>query len=239
MDEKLKKDYIATIGVDVSTIKIPIEKKLPKKNDIVTLTVWDLAGQDHFRNIRQTFYLGANLGILIFDVTRRETFDHLDKWIAEVEGLITNQIPFFLVSNKIDLPDRAISKEEMDEYAKKHDEIILTHQTSALTGSGIRDLFHGCAEIVYNGEKALQSSDKKESTKKAKKTAKSSSKKTTKKSSKKTTKKKATKKTTTKSPSKKTTKKETPKKPAKKSSKKTTTKSSSKKKKAGKKTTKK
>lgn len=213
MDEKLKKDYIATIGVDVSTIKIPIEKKSSKKNELVTLTVWDLAGQDHFRNIRQTFYLGANLGILIFDVTRRETFDHLDNWVEEVENMITSQIPFFLVSNKIDLPNQVITREEMEQYANNHDEIILTHQTSALTGAGIRDLFHGCAEIIYNGEKALQSQDKKEPNKKAKKTTKkatkTSSKKPTKKSSKKTTKKSSTKKTTKKETTKKTTKKAT------------------------------
>ncbi len=226
MDQKLKRDYIATIGVDVSTIKIPIEDKSDKKKkkENVTLTVWDLAGQNQFQNIRQNFYLGANIGILIFDVTRKDTFEDLEDWIKEVEGTITHQLPFFLVGNKIDLPERVISQEEIAEFADNHDQIILTHETSALTGKGIRELFHLCAEIIYNGEKALVSQANKKPkadiTKSSKKTTKKASKKITKKTAKKTASKKSTKKAATKSTKK-------------------TAKGTSKKKKAGKKTKKK
>ena len=226
MDVKLKKDYIATIGVDVTTVKIPVKGPNDKKKEEVTLSVWDLAGQDQFLNIRKQFYLGANAAILIFDVTNRESFDHLSKWMNEVEASSIHQIPFFLVGNKIDLSNRVVSTNEMTKFSKNINQIVMTHETSALTGEGIKKLFNSCANLVYNNLTKSSINEKKASKKPTKKSskvaAKSKFKKTTKKekvSSKKSTKKpdktspkKATKKTSKKSTSaskKRTTKKKT------------------------------
>lgn len=218
MDEKLKKDYIATIGVDVTNIKIKVESN--EKKELVTLTVWDLAGQNQFQNVRKTFYLGANVGILIFDVTNKQSFYNLDDWIHEVQESQTSQLPFFLVGNKIDLPNRLVSKEQMEEYSKKRKEIIAIQETSALTGSGIRNLFHSCAEIIYNSDKVLSLTVKKGSKKQMKKTSKKSSKKSKAATvSKETTVKKSTK-NKAKSSSKKTAKRSSKKKKASKKSKK-------------------
>lgn len=192
MDEKLQKDYLSTIGVDVTKIKIKVSNK---KEDLVTLSVWDLAGQNQFQSIRKQFYLGANLALLIFDVTNKESFQNISNWINELESLITSRIPLVLVGNKIDLPDREVSFKDMNKFASKSELIVKTHETSALTGSGIKDLFKYCAEIVHNEYKSKIQVN---TTKNATKTPKKSTKKSTKKGTKKSTKKKSSKKRTTK-----------------------------------------
>ena len=209
MDEKLKKDYISTIGVDVTTIKIEILNN-KKKKELITLSVWDLAGQNRFQNIRSQFYLGSVLGLLIFDVTNKDSFTNLKNWIEEVENVLLKSIPFFLIGNKIDLPNRVIGQSEMEAIQKKHKQIVSFFETSALTGKGIKDLFRFSAEYVNNGKVSLSEE---------KSQAKTTDKKTTKKSSK-----KIGKKTTKKEPKKPSSK------PAEKTVNKTTKKSSSSKK---------
>ena len=179
MDEKLKKDYIATIGVDVTTIKVPVLSD-DKKKDIVTLTVWDLAGQKQFQNIRKQFYLGANAAFLIFDVSRKETFSNLDNWINELMDTISLAIPLILVGNKIDLLNREVTKEEMQKFPKNHPQIVSIRETSALTGSGIRDLFNSCGQFIYDQHKPPIAKDERESIEKPKKVVKKAPKKTTK-----------------------------------------------------------
>jgi small GTP-binding protein len=152
MHEKLEKNYIATIGVDVTSAKVNIAEELAKKN-IVTLSVWDLSGQKHYRTIRSQFYLGAHAGILIFDVTKKESFDNLKHWINEVEQTTIVEIPFILVGNKIDLPDHVITEEDMVKLKTNYKQIIMIHKTSALTGEGIKELFKSCAKIVYSNVK--------------------------------------------------------------------------------------
>ena len=180
MDEKLKKDYIATIGVDVTTIKVPVLGN-DKKKDIVTLTVWDLAGQKQFQNIRKQFYLGANAAFLIFDVSRKETFNNLDSWINELMDTISLAIPLILVGNKIDLPHREVSSDEMQKFPKNHPKVVSIHETSALTGSGIRELFNSCGQLIYDQHKPPIAKDERESIEKLKKVVKKTAKKTTKK----------------------------------------------------------
>ncbi len=145
MDEKLNKDYLATIGVDVTTVKISLNN-----NELITLTVWDLAGQDRFQKIRGQFYLGSVLGLLIFDVTNKESFMNLNNWIEEAESSLVKTIPLFLIGNKIDLPKRIVSKVEMEDFKKKNNLIKAIYETSALTGEGIKNLFHSSAEFIYN-----------------------------------------------------------------------------------------
>lgn len=206
MDEKLDKDYLATIGVDVTTVKVALQSK-----DIVTLSLWDLAGQDRFQKIRGQFYLGSVLGLLLFDVANEESFHNLNKWIEEAERSIIKPIPIFLIGNKIDLPDRVISITDMEQFKRKNKQIHAIYETSALTGVGIKSLFKTSAEFVYKqlfseGSSLLAKSsdfkriEKGTSPKSTRKSSKESSKKSSKKSTKKSSK-KAIKKSTSKSKS--------------------------------------
>jgi Ras-related protein Rab-2A len=149
MDEKFAKNYSPTIGVDVTKINIVLDNNLNKKPEKVAITVWDIAGQETFKSFRRTFYNGATAGILMFDVTVKESFCHIKDWLHEAQTEIGKQVPFILVGNKIDLKrKRKINLKEMELLQQKHQNIVMIYETSAKTNKNIRELFRSIAETV-------------------------------------------------------------------------------------------
>ncbi len=101
--------------------------------------MWDLAGQAQFKRVRQMYLSNAEAGILVYDVTRKETFDSVESWQKEIKS-VSPAISLILVGNKIDLvEDRVVSTEEGEEIAEKLN--ISYIETSAKTGENINDAF--------------------------------------------------------------------------------------------------
>ena len=107
----------------------------------VKLTIWDTAGQERFRTLTASYYRGAHGIILVYDVSRRETFDNLKEiWLREVEmysggGTVVKM----LVANKVDMETRAVSKEEGQELARSLGTIFF--ECSAKTKVGVQNAF--------------------------------------------------------------------------------------------------
>ncbi|XP_027365903.1 ras-related protein RABC2a-like isoform X1 [Abrus precatorius] len=102
-------DIAPTIGVDFKIKLLTVGEKRLK------LTIWDTAGQERFRTLTSSYYRGAQGIILVYDVTRRDTFTNLSEvWSKEVELYSTNQdCVKVLVGNKVDRDsERVVSKEE-------------------------------------------------------------------------------------------------------------------------------
>ncbi|MFX1339058.1 MAG: GTP-binding protein, partial [Promethearchaeota archaeon] len=133
-------DYKMTIGVDfhVKTISIDTEEEGPIK---VKLQIWDTGGQERFSSIRPMYYRGSLGGLLIFDLTSYESFEHLPQWIEEVRANIKTEIPLLLVGNKSDLiNERALSNEEISSFTQRFN--LYYMETSAKTGDGVGDCFY-------------------------------------------------------------------------------------------------
>lgn len=149
LGETTIKEYIYTIGADFATKRIKLSNDL-----VVQYQIFDLAGQQKFDKVRSSFYSGAQVAILVYDITDNTTLLNLPKWIQEVKRNSNGSIEtFVIVGNKIDLIGK---KESNDEYLKKflkdlskemkHD--ILHINTSALTGENIDLLFNKITEIL-------------------------------------------------------------------------------------------
>jgi Ras-related protein Rab-11A len=81
--------------------------------------VWDTAGQERFRAITHAYYKGATGALLVFDITRRSSYDNLPKWLKELKENSEENIVCILVGNKSDLSEqRAIRQEEVAEFAQ-------------------------------------------------------------------------------------------------------------------------
>ena len=131
-----EENYHLTIGVQVSTREITF------KNAIVKLTVWDIGGQARFKQLRKNFIPGTHGALLIFDITRKPTFDELESWVAEVNEMVGEKIPMVLIGNKSDLiseKGRIINPREVDLFKKQHDCIYI--ETSAKTGTKVKEYF--------------------------------------------------------------------------------------------------
>ncbi len=138
MGEGFQRNYSMTIGADFSVYKM----------DRYILHIWDLAGQMRFGSIIQQYYAGSVGSIIVFDITRPESFENLDQWI---KALIDNNkriVPIMLLGNKADLrgsePDE-ISMEDAEDYAEALTEwsgIKVTYvEASALSGLNVDTAF--------------------------------------------------------------------------------------------------
>lgn len=96
-DQRFKGDHDLTIGVEFGARIINLQDKAVK------LQIWDTAGQESFRSITRSYYRGAVVALLVFDVTKRETFETLDSWLRETRNNSNGTITIVLIGNKIDL----------------------------------------------------------------------------------------------------------------------------------------
>ncbi|KAL5546062.1 hypothetical protein UlMin_005749 [Ulmus minor] len=129
-------DLAPTIGVDFKIKQLTVGGKRLK------LTIWDTAGQERFRTLTTSYYRGAQGIILVYDVTRRDTFTNLSNvWAKEVELYSTNQnCVKMLVGNKVDREsERAVSREEGMALAKELGSMFL--ECSAKTRENVEQCF--------------------------------------------------------------------------------------------------
>ena len=134
---KFETSRVMTIGVDFQTHVVD----LPEGK--VKLSIWDMAGQERFAVVRTSFYRGAKACALVYDLTIKDSLEHVSVWYKEIHNELPD-VPFILVGNKLDLagdPDTTI--------AKKFAEIIHAPLvfTSAASGQGVSDLFEQLARL--------------------------------------------------------------------------------------------
>ena len=148
-DDVFKGDTPATIGMDFKTSIIRVN------DQAVKLAIWDTAGSERFRTLTPNFYRGAHGAILVYDVTRRETFNQLDSWIKELDIYSTrNEIVKMLVGNKIDkcvdgsgnkVPQQ-VPKEEALRWARKNSTLFI--EASARTSEGVKTAFEELVQKI-------------------------------------------------------------------------------------------
>ena len=105
---------ISNIGIDkdIKFVKLGEEE--------YKLTVWDTVGQERFRALPRKYYQNADGVLLLFDVTDEETFMHVNDWIKDVKDNSGKEsdVVIYILGNKIDMPERVITKEKAEEFAK-------------------------------------------------------------------------------------------------------------------------
>jgi len=150
LHQYLKRRFVPDAQRTIGSNFFVIYVKIPSVKNLLTLQVWDLAGQPRFRWVRYAFYKGAKGIVYAFDLTRRETFDSLFTWKEEVESKIGVQ-PNVIVGNKLDLlkhETRIIKLEEVNNLKQT----LTAHEyykTSAKLGTNVDDAFSKLALEMY------------------------------------------------------------------------------------------
>lgn len=141
-DRRFQPVHDLTIGVEFGARMVNIEGKQIK------LQIWDTAGQESFRSITRSYYRGAAGALLVYDITRRETFNHLTRWLEEARQNANSNMVIMLIGNKADLEHRrAVSFEEGKKFADDNGLIFL--ETSAKTAKNVEEAFCNTAAKIY------------------------------------------------------------------------------------------
>jgi Ras-related protein Rab-2A len=142
-DKRFQPHHDLTIGVEFGARMITIDGKQIK------LQIWDTAGQESFRSITRSYYRGAAGALLVYDITRRDTFNHLASWLEDAREHCNKDMTIMLIGNKSDLASkRAVEYEEGERFAKENGLIFM--ETSAKTAEGVEEAFIQTARAIYN-----------------------------------------------------------------------------------------
>ena len=141
-----KEEYIATVGIDYYTKNETINDK------IISIKLWDTVGQERYKALTQNFFKNAEGVMVVYDITKVESFDNLKFWINSIKQNMENKniiIPVIIIGNKVDMEDmREISNENAENFAKENN--YKYFETSAKTGEGIDNAVRELVNQVLN-----------------------------------------------------------------------------------------
>lgn len=131
---KFTKDYRASIGTNIFIKKINLENNLD-----TTIQLWDIAGQERWIKMRRPYYAGARGVLIVGDLTRKNTFDQIEKfWVPDVKQYC-DIAPIILLANKNDL-EKELSETRINSLAEKINALSIIY-TSAKTGENVELAF--------------------------------------------------------------------------------------------------
>ncbi|KAI9209000.1 GTPase [Polychytrium aggregatum] len=135
-------DSKSTIGVEFATRTLQIDGKNIKTQ------IWDTAGQERYRAITSAYYRGAVGALLVYDISKQQTFESVNRWLKELRDHADSNISVMLVGNKSDLKHmRTVPTEEAKQFAT--DNGISFIETSALDASNVELSLHQILTEIY------------------------------------------------------------------------------------------
>ena len=137
-----------------STVGVEFGSKIIKKNGkVIKLQIWDTAGQERYKSITSAYYKGSRGAFVVYDITRKSTYDNIDKWIGELKTNGSEDVLIMLVGNKSDLEEkREVITEEVEKKAQEQK--LAFCETSALNGKNVEYAFENLInEILKKVEK--------------------------------------------------------------------------------------
>merc|ERR1711971_410402 len=137
-DKRFRADHDVTIGVEFGSRSVDVG------GSVVKIQIWDTAGQEAFRSITRSYYRGCTGALLVYDISRRDTFKHLQRWLEDVRTNSDGNTLITIIGNKSDLARREVTYQEGASFAKEHGLRFL--ETSARTAENVDKAFLAMAE---------------------------------------------------------------------------------------------
>jgi Ras-related protein Rab-2A len=146
---QFREEHELTIGVEFAI------KFYEIKNKNIKIQIWDTAGEEAFQSITKNYYKNAIGALLVYDITKKSSFDHLKNWLDNIRENSSRNIKIILIGNKTDLEDkREVTFEEGEEFAKNNGLFFL--ETSAKNFTNINESFNKLTEEIYDNIEILE-----------------------------------------------------------------------------------
>ncbi|RXH84681.1 hypothetical protein DVH24_032965 [Malus domestica] len=156
-------DSKSTIGVEFATRTLQASSPtelcssfLEVEGKTVKAQIWDTAGQERYRAITSAYYRGAVGALLVYDITKRPTFENVQRWLRELRDHADSNIVIMMTGNKSDLINlRAVSEDDGQSLAEREGLSFL--ETSALEATNVEKAFQTILTEIYHivSKKAL------------------------------------------------------------------------------------
>ena len=154
IDNSFSDDYQCTLQVEMKTKIIDIDL-----DTRVKINIWDTVGQEKFRNLTKQYYRNCQGAIIAFDLTRKDSFDGVQKWIDDLEDYNAN-IPILIVGNKSDLiKEREVNNDDIEMLVKNK---YKYYDVSAKNGSNISLAFDKIRSEIIEDIKRKEKKEEKE-----------------------------------------------------------------------------
>ncbi|MHA2009328.1 MAG: Rab family GTPase [Promethearchaeota archaeon] len=137
VENQFSLNYKFTIGVDFLVKTVEFEK-----GKMAKLSIWDVGGQERFKILRRSFYEGTHGALIVFDLSRANTFNKLKDWLTDMRNIVEEKIPIIIIGNKVDLiPEvgEVINRDKPKQFAEREESIYI--ETSAKTGDNVENAF--------------------------------------------------------------------------------------------------
>ena len=132
----------STIGVEFAT------KSIQTDNRVIKAQIWDTAGQERYRAITSAYYRGAVGALLVYDISKRLTYDNVSRWLKELRDHADSNIVVMLVGNKKDLRHmRQVNTDEAKDFCRSNKLFFI--ETSALADSNVNIAFETILKEIY------------------------------------------------------------------------------------------
>ena len=148
--------YLTTVGIDFQ------DKFLNINGKEIKIELWDTAGQERFRNIAKNYFQSSDGFLLVYDLTKKSSFEKLDFWNEQINLNAPKETKYILVENKKGLEDqREVQIEEGEDFAKKNN--IKFYETSAKDGTNVINVFETLAKEIVNDVEQINTRSKRSS----------------------------------------------------------------------------
>ena len=142
LKNEFHEDSKATVGVEFGSRQFTIE------GHSIKAQVWDTAGQERYKAITSAYYKGAKGAFVVYDITRKGSFESVERWVNDLLSSGDKKIIILLIGNKCDLEEqRQITKEQGEEKAAKLELAFL--ETSAFSGQNLDKAFEMMVNEIY------------------------------------------------------------------------------------------
>ena len=142
LKNEFHEDSKATVGVEFGSKQFTVE------GHSIKAQIWDTAGQERYKAITSAYYKGARGAFIVYDITRKQSFESVEKWVNDVTAVADKNITIILIGNKSDLEDqRQVTKEQGQDKANKLE--IAFMETSAFSGENLEKAFNMMINEVY------------------------------------------------------------------------------------------
>lgn len=132
----------ATVGVEFGNTKVQID------NALIKAQIWDTAGQERYRAITSAYYKGAHGALIVYDITRKDSFDSVEKWLSDLKNNGEEKMVIMAIGNKCDMVnERVISTRDGEAKAQRNNIAFL--ETSALNATNVAKAFDELIQKLY------------------------------------------------------------------------------------------